>query len=558
MGWLRDAWPDAGPSPVGIAAVDLFLWPVVIRPFSRRADRYRWPYSFSRSPARTRASSRLAEGYARIADRIVSEHGRSVALICMEELDGAIAGAIHARMRHPDRARIFSSHDLDASKMTVLLRSLGGLMTSRYHASVLSLAAGVPQVAVGHDLRLRTLYEELGIGRYFVAAEAGGDLASHPDDVDEMLTVASARMDEVLTAPGDVIGDPARRLPTTSPRCPAEPGAAPRVREGARMGVRAMGRVVLLTGATGFVGTEIAVRLLDRDDVTLVCLVQAATDDAALREARRAWHGRGQLADAIGARVQIVAGDVTRPSLGLAPDAYATLVRRVTHIVHAAATVRFDESLEELRRTNVGGTANALALARAVHADHGLERLLHVSTAYVAGHRGGEVGEDDLSDRFGFENDYERTKYEAERLVRDAMTDLPVTVVRPAMIVGDSRTGEITTFNTFYVLVRHYLSGASACRAREPPAAGEHRAGRLRRRFDRDAARRPARRGAHRASDGTAGIPADRRRGPALGPLVGADGARGAAHPTVPARGAARAVGRSLGESVPHPGAVPP
>ena len=122
----------------------------------------------------------------------------------MEELDEAIAGAIHARMRHPDRARIFSSHDLDASKMTVLLRGLGGLMTSRYHASVLSMAAGVPQVAVGHDLRLRTLYEELGIGHQFVAAEAGGDLASHPGDLDEMLAVASARMDEVLTAPGDV------------------------------------------------------------------------------------------------------------------------------------------------------------------------------------------------------------------------------------------------------------------------------------------------------------------------------------------------------------------
>ncbi|MGZ8637535.1 MAG: SDR family oxidoreductase, partial [Actinomycetota bacterium] len=137
------------------------------------------------------------------------------------------------------------------------------------------------------------------------------------------------------------------------------------------MGVRAMGSVVLLTGATGFVGTEIAVRLLDRHDVTLVCLVQAATDDAALREARRAWYGRGQLPDAIGARVQIVAGDVTLPSFGLAPDVYAALVGRLTHIVHAAATVRFDASLEDLRRTNVGGTANALALARAVHANHG-------------------------------------------------------------------------------------------------------------------------------------------------------------------------------------------
>jgi polysaccharide pyruvyl transferase WcaK-like protein len=201
--WLRDAWPEAGPAPVGIAAVDLFLWPVVIRPFGRRADRYRWPYSFSRSPARSRASSRLAHGYARIADRAVSERGRSVALICMEELDEAIARAVLARMRHPDRARIFSSRDLDASKMTVLLRSLGGLLTSRYHASVLSLAAGVPQAAVGHDLRLRTLYEELGIDHAFVAAGSGADLANRPGDLDEMLSAASARMDEVLAAAGD-------------------------------------------------------------------------------------------------------------------------------------------------------------------------------------------------------------------------------------------------------------------------------------------------------------------------------------------------------------------
>jgi ABC-2 type transport system permease protein len=77
----------------------------------------------------------------------------------MEELDETFARAIQERMRRPDRARIFSSRDLDASRMTVLLRSLGGLLTSRCHASVLSMAAGVPQVAVGHDLRLRTLFE---------------------------------------------------------------------------------------------------------------------------------------------------------------------------------------------------------------------------------------------------------------------------------------------------------------------------------------------------------------------------------------------------------------
>jgi long-chain acyl-CoA synthetase len=218
-----------------------------------------------------------------------------------------------------------------------------------------------------------------------------------------------------------------------------------------------MGGVILLTGATGFVGTEVARRLLGGDDRTIVALVQAPTDDEARRTARRAWHDRGPLREALGERIEVVAGDVTEPQLGLAPEVYGSLVRRVTHVVHSAANVRFDAPLDELRRINVGGTAHVLDLARAAHADHGLERLLHVSTAYVAGRRTGEIAEADLTDRFGFENGYERTKYEAERLVRDAMVDLPITVVRPAMIVGDSRTGEITTFNTFYLPLRGYL-----------------------------------------------------------------------------------------------------
>jgi polysaccharide pyruvyl transferase WcaK-like protein len=202
--WLRDAWPDAGPAPIGIAAVDLFLWPVVIRPFGRRADRYRWPYSFNRTPARRRASQRLAAGYARLADRVVEQHGRSVALICMEELDEAIARMILARMRRPDRARIFSSRELDASKMTVLLRSLGGLVTSRYHASVLSMAAGVPQVGVGHDLRLRTLFDELGLSPHFVGPGTDGDLAGDIARLDAMVERVSASLDEVLADPAGV------------------------------------------------------------------------------------------------------------------------------------------------------------------------------------------------------------------------------------------------------------------------------------------------------------------------------------------------------------------
>jgi polysaccharide pyruvyl transferase WcaK-like protein len=160
--WAGAIWPEAQP-PLGIAAVDFYRWPVVIRPWGKAEDRYWWPYYFSSSPERRSASADLARAYARLADRMIEDHDRPVALICMEELDEPIAAAIHREMANPDRARVFSSREHDASRMTALLRSLGVLVTSRYHASVLSLAGEVPQLAVGHDLRLRTLYAELGL-----------------------------------------------------------------------------------------------------------------------------------------------------------------------------------------------------------------------------------------------------------------------------------------------------------------------------------------------------------------------------------------------------------
>jgi polysaccharide pyruvyl transferase WcaK-like protein len=160
--WLETWWPE-GAGAVGLALVDFSRFPVVVRPWGRRQDCYRWPYYFAHSPARRRRSRALAEGYAALADGIVARHGRPVALIAMEELDEPLARAVQDLMRHGARARVFSSREYDASRMTTLLRSLDLLVTSRYHAAVLSMAATVPQVAVGHDLRLASLYEELGL-----------------------------------------------------------------------------------------------------------------------------------------------------------------------------------------------------------------------------------------------------------------------------------------------------------------------------------------------------------------------------------------------------------
>lgn len=162
-GWLRREWLQAANGVVGLAPNNFHLWPVVMQLFGPKESCYKWPYYFSRSPERLKAGEALAQTYAVLADRIIENTGKAIALICMEQVDEGIAHCIQCFMIHQDKVRVFSAREHDASQMTVLLRSLDLLITSRYHAAVLSLAAAVPQIAVGHDTRLDTLYRDLGL-----------------------------------------------------------------------------------------------------------------------------------------------------------------------------------------------------------------------------------------------------------------------------------------------------------------------------------------------------------------------------------------------------------
>ena len=220
-----------------------------------------------------------------------------------------------------------------------------------------------------------------------------------------------------------------------------------------------MNEVILLTGANGFLGTYVARWLVTHAACRIVALVRAKDDEEAARRLSRAWWDWPELAGAIGERVEALAGDVTQAGLGLNRAAYLHLAGRVTRVIHAAADVRLNAPLEELRRTNAEGTAHVLELARAAHRHHGLRRFAHVSTAYVAGTREGDVPEGDLTDQYGFATNYERSKYEAETMVQEARAEMPVSVFRPGMIVGDSSTGAAKTFNTIYFPLRMYLVG---------------------------------------------------------------------------------------------------
>lgn len=220
-----------------------------------------------------------------------------------------------------------------------------------------------------------------------------------------------------------------------------------------------MKTTILLTGATGFLGTQIARQILSNSDAKIIALLRSPGPSAAQQRLQREWYDWPELHSEVGGRVQALAGDVILPYLGVDEDRYARLVARVTHIIHAAADIRLFEPLAELRFVNVEGTRHVLELARAIQKDHGLTRFGHVSTAYVAGKRSGSVAEEDLDERYGFSTPYEQSKYESELLVREAAPDLSCSIFRPGMIVGDSHSGVIKSFNTLYYPLRMYLTG---------------------------------------------------------------------------------------------------
>lgn len=195
---------------------------------------------------------------------------------------------------------------------------------------------------------------------------------------------------------------------------------------------------VALTGATGFLGLRLLRRLLDTHR-TLTVLSHAGSGDA-LHRVTRFFELTGAPAaftSELPGRVRVVETDLARPRLGLSERSFHELADSIGAIWHSAGSIHLEGDLPELRRTNVEGTRHVLELAAACRRRPVVH---HVSTAFVAGaRREGVAYEDELDDARGFENAYERSKYEAELLVHAWSREhgRPVLVLRPSILVTD-------------------------------------------------------------------------------------------------------------------------
>lgn len=207
----------------------------------------------------------------------------------------------------------------------------------------------------------------------------------------------------------------------------------------------------LLTGATGLLGSQLMADLLEAN-VPLAVLVRPAGGTSGRERVESLLQQQEQARGRLLARPVVFEGNLNADCCGLDAERIGWLRRFCGRIVHSAASLQFvgPERSEEPWRTNVGGTQHALDVARAA----GVDQFWHVSTAYVSGLATGRILEQPSTDVHGFRNDYEASKHAAEMLVRGAEWLSRPTFVRPAVIVGDSRSGATTTYHGLMAMLR--------------------------------------------------------------------------------------------------------
>lgn len=210
---------------------------------------------------------------------------------------------------------------------------------------------------------------------------------------------------------------------------------------------------ILVTGGTGFLGTALLPHLIKDPKIqTVFLLMRPSVRESAEERIQSLIEKVFKPVDRVAAakKLAIAPGDLTLESLGFDASTWEKLTKECTHIMHIGASTDFGAPIEESRFINVEGTRKLLDFALQAKQKGCLQRFDYISTAFVAGTKPGRVTENDLIRQQKFANAYEQSKFEAEVLVREYMKQIPITILRPSIVVGDSRNGFTPHFKVLY------------------------------------------------------------------------------------------------------------
>lgn len=209
-----------------------------------------------------------------------------------------------------------------------------------------------------------------------------------------------------------------------------------------------------ITGFPGFIANRLMQRLA-MNQARFLLLVQPTLTD-------RAKHEIAQIADKTSRSPQdfaILSGDISAADLALSQPDLDLARSETTRIFHLAAIYDLAVSRELALKVNVAGARNLNRFAGSLQR---LRHYHHVSTCYVAGKREGRILETELQHDAGFRNYYEESKYLAELEVESVKSGLPITIHRPAVVCGDSKTGETAKYDGVYYLINYLLQWPGA------------------------------------------------------------------------------------------------
>lgn len=213
---------------------------------------------------------------------------------------------------------------------------------------------------------------------------------------------------------------------------------------------------IFITGFPGFIAGRLVERLANPNSQFFL-LVQKNFVEKAMKDVE-------EIAEKTQTPLEnyaLIVGDITEKNLGMSDADLSSVHEQTTDIFHLAAIYDLEVGKEPAYKVNVEGTKNVNELAQNCP---NLRRYNYISTCYVAGLRLGEIREDELEHDSGFRNFYEETKYLAELEVEKLKSKLPVTIFRPAVVCGDSQTGETAKYDGIYYVIKYLLRAPSLFR----------------------------------------------------------------------------------------------